>query len=429
MKKISLYISTLMLIAALFGCGEDRTHEFYEMTEENQWTFSKMKEVYLWADSIKTPSRQEFFATTSKFFTSLKYKGDAASFFTDTVSAGSYGMTFALMRDPIGVRPSKTYALALFVEPASPAAEAGIERGTWISSVGGKSLSISSAAMLQQGDATDIVTERMEFDEETMRYSWSVADTLHMQRSTENEVCNIYDSSIYTVRDSRIGYLVVNSFNGDDFAVKANGAVQYFEAENVDAVIIDLRYNSGGSISNAASLAANFVPAPLVGTPFATLQGNGEEVDTVYNYPTPAAALDGKKLYIITGNATKGTAELFVKSLNDSKGVYEVNVIGERTAGSNVMVEKFLSPYGFAINPATAYIHTADGTRLPASGVQPQYNANELAQKTCIYPLGNEQEYILYSTLYLYVNGTLPVDAPAIRHNVHCSSHSVPFIR
>ena len=100
--------------------------------------------------------------------------------------------------------------------------------------------------MLQHGDATDIVTERMEFDEETMRYSWSVADTLHMQRSTENEVCNIYDSSIYTVRDSRIGYLVVNSFNGDDFAVKANGAVQYFEAENVDAVIIDLRYNSGG---------------------------------------------------------------------------------------------------------------------------------------------------------------------------------------
>lgn len=96
MKKISLYISTLMLIAALFGCGEDRTHEFYEMTEENQWTFSKMKEVYLWADSIKTPSRQEFFATTSKFFTSLKYKGDATSFFTDTVSAGSYGMTFAL---------------------------------------------------------------------------------------------------------------------------------------------------------------------------------------------------------------------------------------------------------------------------------------------------------------------------------------------
>ena len=32
---------------AIVSCGEDRTYEYLEKTEENQWTYSKMKEFYL----------------------------------------------------------------------------------------------------------------------------------------------------------------------------------------------------------------------------------------------------------------------------------------------------------------------------------------------------------------------------------------------
>ena len=67
MKK-STYLSLLIaLVVAMFtSCGEDRTHEFLEMTEENQWTYSKMKEVYLWRDKITEPKRTTFFSTTKK---------------------------------------------------------------------------------------------------------------------------------------------------------------------------------------------------------------------------------------------------------------------------------------------------------------------------------------------------------------------------
>ena len=149
MKKATYLSLVLAFVISMFSsCGEDRTHEYYDLTAENQWIYSQMQEVYLWRDMIKEPSRTTFFSKPSKFFSALLYSGDKTSFFTDTVSLGSYGMTFAVMRDPIGERPGKVYALALMVDPGSPADAAGIERGTWISSVDGAAFTTSKYSAL-----------------------------------------------------------------------------------------------------------------------------------------------------------------------------------------------------------------------------------------------------------------------------------------
>lgn len=409
MKRALYIFSFIAFIATTFiSCGEDRTYEYLEMTKENQWTYSKMKEVYLWADSIKTPSRSEFFAATSKFFTTIKFRGDNASYFTDTVSLGTYGMKFALMRDPMGMRPSKVYALVLYVEKGSPAEAAGLERGKWITAVNGRSLSMSSASLLQQGGEMSVATEYLEYDDERERYFWIEGDTLKLPQSADVDACNVCIDTVYTVRDQKIGYMLANSFSGDDFTAKAENALARFVAEDVSSVIIDLRYNSGGSLSNALAVANRFVPSTADATPFCTLKGNGGEVDTVYNYKAVQDNLSDKKLYFIIGANTKGTAEVLVNSLNVSRGANEVYIIGEKSAGANVMVEKIESPYGFAINPATAYVYSSDGNELPATGIQPDYAVNELGQVAHIYNLGSEQEYVLYNTLYLITNGALP---------------------
>lgn len=409
MKRTLHLLSLFAFIATtLISCGEDRTYEYLEMTKENQWTYSKMKEVYLWADSIKTPSRSEFFATTSKFFTSIKFKGDNASYFTDSVSLGTYGMKFALMRDPMGMRPSKVYALVLYVEKGSPAEAAGLERGEWITAVNGRSLSMSSASLLQQGGEMSVATEYLEYDDERERYFWIEGDTLKLPQSAYVDACNVCIDTVYTVREQKIGYLLANSFSGDDFTAKADNALARFAAEDVSSVIIDLRYNSGGSLSNALAVANRFVPSTADGTPFCTLKGNGGEVDTVYNYKAVQDNLSAKKLYFIIGANTKGTAEILVNSLNVSRGANEVYIIGEKSAGANVMVEKIESPYGFAINPATAYVYSSNGNELPATGIQPDFEVNELGQVAHIYSLGSEQEFVLYNTLYLITNGALP---------------------
>ena len=427
MKKVT-YLSLViaLVVAMLMGCGEDRTHEYYDLTAENQWIYSKMQEEYLWRDKIKEPQRSVFFSKPSKFFSTILYSGDKISYFTDTVSLGSYGMTFAVMRDPIGERPSKVYALVLMVEPGSPADIAGVERGTWISSVGGMAFTTTKYSMLQSGDATGLVTEFIDYDDEMNRYYWCAGDTLQIGASIDYTEKALYLDSIYTVRSKKIGYLVINNFNGDDFALQTQDVLLRFAANDVENVVIDLRYCSGGSMSNAVSLASSFVEPELYGTPFCNLIDEDGYIDTTYCYAGQQVSLSEKKLYVLIGGETAGTAELFTAALDKSRPMYDLITFGAKSAAANTMTSQFESPYGFAINPVTNYITLADGELL--SAINPDYSIDELQQVENIYPLGSEQEYLLYSIMYYSINGALPGERNCVATPV-CRLAGKPFVK
>ena len=365
-----------------------------------------MQEVYLWRDAMKEPTRTTFFSKPSKFFSTLLYSGDKTSFFTDTVSAGSYGMTLAVMRDPIGERPSKVYALVLMVEPGSPADVAGIERGTWMSSVDGATFTTTKYTVLQSGVGGDFATEYIEYDDEEQKYYWVPGDTLHVGPSVDYAARAVYLDTIYTVRSKNVGYLVLNNFSGEDFVQQTQDALLRFVANNVDDVIVDLRYCTGGSVANAASLASMFVEPALYGTPFGSLVDADAGPDTTYCYTRQQTTVCDKKLYIVTGARTAGVAELFATAVDKSRSMYDVITFGARSAGVNIVAECIQSPFGFAINLAMYYLTLADGALLAA--VNPNFALDELQQVARIYPLGSEQEYMLYSLLYYSINTQLP---------------------
>ena len=407
MKKVTYLSLVVMLVVAMFtSCGEDRTHEYYDLTAENQWIYSRMQEVYLWRDKMTEPSRTTFFSTPSKFFSSIIYSGDKVSFFTDTVSLGSYGMTLAVMRDPIGERPSKTYALVLMVDHGSPADIAGVERGTWISSVGGAAFTTSKYSVLEYGGNTNLVTEYIEWDDDKQQYYWCADDTLQIEASKEYARRAVILDSIYTVRSNKIGYLALSNFNGDDFIDATQEALMRFVADDVDNVIIDLRYCTGGSIANAAALASSLVEPELYGTVFCNLVDVYGETDTTYCYSAQQSLLCDKRTFIVTGTRTSGTAELFTAALNKSRPMHELVVFGEKSAAVNTTTLRIESPYGFAINPATNYIQMSGGEQL--AGITADLPVNELEQIENIHPLGSEQEYMLYNIMYYITNGSMP---------------------
>ena len=403
MKNKNTIVIYLLSLFALLSCGEDRTQEFFEQTKENQWIYTTMKESYLWKEQIKPQERSKFFVPESKFFSSLLYKDDKASFFAEQVYAGDYGMSVALMRDPIAVQPSKVYALVLFVEPDSPAGVAGVKRGMWISAINGKALSTSSSAQLQSGEEAEFTVEYIEYDDKL----WLENGTIKVGASASYDVLDIYADNIYSERGKNIGYILCNSFSNDDFKNRVNEIAEKFIAQNVTDVVVDLRYNSGGSIDNAAYLASALVSSELAGTPFCTLKKSESELYSTQNYISTQYNLCDKKIYFITGEKTKGVAELLVTSVNASRGAYDVMVVGGKSVGSNVMVERMESPYGFSINPAVAYAYSSDGNLVSNKGIMPDYEIDELANKERnIYELGNQQEELLYNTIYIITNGT-----------------------
>ena len=410
MRINRLYTLLLALVALLSvaSCGEDRTYEYLEKTEENQWTYSKMKEVYYWAGEMKQPERSVFFSATTKFFSSLLSKSDKVSFFTDSVTTGSYGLEFALMRDPLGEKPNRYYAVALYVEPGSPAALAGIGRGTWISGINGKALTSASGNLLLSGEGMEVITSHVDYDDENGKYFWTNGDTLAVQASATFDSKAIYVDSVYNVRSSKVGYVACRNLSGSSFETDIQEIMLGFAAENVTDIVVDLRYCSEGALENANAVASALVPVSLAGTPFATLCDKDGNTGNGYDFTEQPVNLSDKRVFFITGKGTKGAAEVLVASVNASRGMHEVIVVGEKSAGGKMQTARFDSPYGFSINPAVAVICASDGNELPDTGIAPDFLINELEEGKRIYPLGNEQEYILRNIEYYIVNGSLP---------------------
>lgn len=409
MKKIlNTIFFILPTLFAILSCGEDRSHEYYELTKENQWIFSTMKEAYLWSDNMKTPERSQFFSQPEKFFNSLLHRADKASYFTDSIKAGDYGMSFQLMRDPIAVHPSKVYALVLFVEPGSSAYNAGIRRGTWLSAINGKSLLMSSQAVLQSGEGAEFKSEYIDFDDSANKYIWAESDTFVVESATSYTCDDIYFDTIYSLRDKKAGYIFCNSFNSENFKAECDEAFSRFAAEEVSDIIIDLRYNSGGTVSNAAYMASSLVPASLINTPFCILMKGNDEIDTVYNFVEPSFNFGEKRVYFLTGTATKGTAELLAASVNSLREKYNVTIVGESTEGSNLVVKEFKSVFGFSIAPAVSMAYLPTGETIETGGIVPDYTINEVEEIENIHPIGHEQEYLLYNVFYHMINGTMP---------------------
>lgn len=412
-----------MLLMFLSSCGEDRTYEYLELTQENQWIYEKMQDLYLWSDSMKRPDRKSFFAKESAFFQSLLQRNDRFSHFADSAISTSYGLSYAIMRDPLGVQKSKSYALVLFVEPGSPAANAGLKRGDWITKIGKYTLNASNYGYLDRGGAASVFTSRIVLDEESMEYVWQEGDTLQMGAATTLSPIDVYVDTVYSQRGRKIGYLVCNSFSADGKEAILS-SIENFKQQNIGELIIDLRYNRGGSIAVAAEAASMIVPAENVGDTFCKLAYNSlnSNRDTIYKY-VQSNTLSLGKVYIICGAETRGAAEAFIAALRTALGYNNVAVIGETTAGEYVATETIESPYNFSITPVVAFVENGDGASLYGAGVVPGYTMGELSDFYRIYNLGNTQEYMLYNTIYYIVNGSFP-QYEAAKANV--SSKSLP---
>lgn len=422
----------LFAILFLIGCGEDRTYEYLELTQENQWIYQKMQDIYLWNDSIKEPKRQTFFGKSDVFLKSLLYKEDKISQFTDSATNTGYGINYTVIRDPLNIERSKYYALVLFVEPGSPAYQAGLERGDWIRAVGEKSISSSNYGYLDRGGATTLYTSKIILNEENMEYSWQESDTLSMSTATTLSSCDLYLDTLYTQRDHRIGYMVYNSFSSEG-KEKTLAALEKFKQQNITELIIDLRYNTGGSISAAAELASAIIPTDNAGKDFCSLRYNNlhSDQDTTYKY-TPTNTLSLNKIYIISGTSTRGAAETFISALQTTLGYNNAIVIGEKTVGENILTQQFESPYNFIINPATAFIENSEGESMPPYGITPNHTINELDDLYGIHNLGSTQEYILYSTIYYIINGSFPQESSEIKASTiykHIPAYNKSIIR
>ncbi|MCE2615745.1 PDZ domain-containing protein [Bacteroidaceae bacterium 14-104] len=423
--------------------GEDRTEEYNNLVSDDKWIDEVLEKYYLWNDSLTEVSESDYFNDANDFLAKRVYKkaldgkGDTFSYieWKDTISTrvninrtSGYGFEFEVMTDPLRTT-AHTMARVLYVMPNSPASEAGLKRGDWITAVGGDQLTVNNYTKLIDGDATSLSRSKIVYDQDSVRL-WKSLDIVPIGKSRFVELNPFYLDSVYTIDNQKIAYMVYNEFStgpknqsGEtEYGNRMLNIFERFKAIGTDTFILDLRYNSGGYLTCAQELASLLVPASALGKTFCTLKynetGNLKDETILLDPKYQMGNLNLNKLYIITSRYTASASEAVINCLKPYFGKDNIIVVGETTYGKPVGMQAFNDEkHKFIIWPVVAYILNAENTANYNNGIAPNYELNERKLIDSLYPLGDTREYLLHNTLALITTGSVSNKSYSFNNN------------
>ena len=248
---------------------------------------------------------------------------------------------------------------------------------------------------------------------------------IELTKEENFETNPIHISKTFDIQNGeQVGYLMYNQFVANK-SVNLNDVFAEFKNKNINNLIVDLRYNGGGSVKNCVEL-ASMITGQFESGVFAQEQWNnklisylekrfGSEslinrfVDTLSN-GSPINSLKLDQVYVITSSESASASELLINGLSS---YIEVIQIGEPTVGKNVGSitvydyidnEKTKNPdHTYAMQPIVLKMANSDGYADYTEGLQPDRLIEE--DITNLGVLGNIGEPLLNSTLNL-ISGT-----------------------
>ena len=339
-----------------FSSAEEENSKEFSDIEVEQFIYKGMNDIYLYKADVPAladnyfsndTEKNEFlagFGSPENMFDAVTAAQDRFSFMTDDyvaleesfkgISSSTAGMNFGLGRI---TGTNNIFGFLQYIIPGTSADEAGLERGTIFTEVDGIKLTLSNFSSLMEAGSFTINIGSIEnggilMTDETV--------TLEHSEYTENP---ILIAKTLDVEGRKVGYLMYNSFIGD-FDDELNDAFGQFKSEGVNDLILDLRYNGGGSVESAVDL-ASMITGQYEGKIFMKEQWNKKYQDYyeknnpegLINYFDPQIrttdainSLNLSKVYVLTSGRTASASELVINGLEPYIDVVQ---IGETTTG------------------------------------------------------------------------------------------------
>lgn len=420
LQKLFTALTLVCLLAACHKHDQDVTPILtgpVTQKETNNWILDSMRYFYLWNEDL--PSRADTSLTATVFFAQLKNKADRFSYIYNLKDPGTYpqymlyryGLDFDII--PWPAAPGGVIGVVKLVMPGSLAEISGFHRGTYFTRLNGTILNSSNAASL--GNAV-LHTGPAIFTLATIQSNTVTegeAVTLPAQTLAERP---IYANTTFRAGGKTVAYLFYNHFD-DTYSTVMQTAFQLFKTAGATELILDLRYNPGGSVAAAALLNALIAPGVNAQTVFAQYSGNqrlgkrnvsyqdalsAPETGTPVAYSSLSAArLNLKRVFILSGPGTTSAAELTINSL---KPYIQVIQIGQTTFGKDkgaVIISGARIPW--IIVPITYNLLNAKGEGGYTQGIAPQYAVDEMSIQP-LYALGDTKDPLIAKALSV-ING------------------------
>lgn len=269
-----------------------------------------------------------------------------------------------------------------YVYLESPAAKAGLRRGDVIVSVDGVTLNknnyqqyMSTLFYAGGGETFKIGYRRKIFDEKQGGYDLvDGATTLTTGSYKNSPILNSMFIKDKKENKFNIGYLVYLSFDLN-FEEDLKYVIQQFKAEGITDLILDLRFNNGGSVELARYLAASIAGTSHRSDVFMKMQRNSGADE--YIRFGDGDDLNLNSVRIICSEETASASELIINGL---RGIdFPVKLFGSRTEGKNVGMEVQEYKYGnkyYEFAPITLRSFNAKDWGDYASGMDPDVMLN-----------------------------------------------------
>lgn len=234
---------------------------------------------------------------------------------------------------------TEIFGYVRYIIPNSDAANKAIKRGDMFTAVNGTQLTVNNYQSLLSAES---YTLNLATYNGTTIVSNGNSVALTKTVLSENP---ILIKKVINSGSHKIGYLMYNGFYAN-YDTQLNEAFAFFQSEGITDLVLDLRYNGGGSVETATRL-ASMITGQFKGKIFAKEQWNpkiqayfeAENPDYLNNYftdkieSTPINSLNMTKVYILTTKSTASASELVINGL---KPHIDVIQIGDVTTGKNV---------------------------------------------------------------------------------------------
>ena len=245
----------------------------------------------------------------------------------------------------------------------TPAARAGIAPGDQVLSVNGTSTehkSFEEVGRLLRGEPGQSVQLTI--------YRPSTKQTLQIGLRREFiKIPSVRDAKILDSAQTgnlKIGYLRITEFV-EPTARELDKELATLQARGMQALVLDLRFNSGGLVRSAVDTCGAFIPPR-------TMIVYTEGRDTAQNQQYFTELLDKPRptfpLAVLVNGETASAAEIVAGALKDLKRAI---LVGETTFGKGVVQTEIALPDGSAIRLTTAKYYTPDKQVIQGKGITP----------------------------------------------------------
>jgi len=178
---------------------------------------------------------------------------------------------------------------------------------------------------------------------------------------------------------TQVAYLAFDSFLGKS-EEELNEAFTYFKEQNATELVLDLRYNGGGSTYISNQLADLITGNAYVGDIYSKVFHNDSKKNEDFTeaFESQNAAFAFNRVFVITTSNTASASEMVINGLKPYMGEENVILIGSKTHGKPVGMYVFEEEaLNLAIVPISFSITNADDEGDYFDGIPVDYEISD----------------------------------------------------